>query len=161
MATRQDRKTYDFKSVGNLSSKTIADRYSPEPVAIGITTPMQLGNGSNIFKMHYDLEKQISDNLRNLVLTNHGERLGRYDFGANIMELVFELGTDDFDQEAMMRIKNSVSKFMPFVQLEGFAVEIDHYDNKEVSKVNIFVTYTIPRISRKKIGLKVTMYSGG
>ena len=154
MATRQDRKTYDFKSVGNLSSKTITDRYIPEPVAIGITTPMQLGNGSNIFKMHYDLEKQISDNLRNLVLTNHGERLGRYDF-------VFELGTDDFDQEAMMRIKNSVSKFMPFVQLEGFAVEIDHYDNKEVSKVNIFVTYIIPRISRKKIGLKVTMYSGG
>ena len=50
---------------------------------------------------------------------------------------------------------------MPFVQLEGFAVEIDHYDNKEVSKVNIFVTYIIPRISRKKIGLKVTMYSGG
>ena len=94
-------------------------------------------------------------------MTNHGERLGRYDFGANIMELVFELGADDFDQEAMMRIKNSVSKFMPFVQLEGFAVEIDHYDNKEVSKVNIFVTYTIPRISRKKIGLKVTMYSGG
>lgn len=161
MATRQDRKTYDFKSVGNLTSRTVAERYTPEPVPIGIVTPLQLGNGSNIFKMHYDLEKQIQDNLRNLVLTNHGERIGRYDFGANLMELCFELGSENGDQEAMIRIKEAVGKFLPFIQLEGFAVEVDHFDNKDVAKVDIFLTYSIPKISRNKHGLKVALYVAG
>ena len=122
---------------------------------------MQLGSGANLYKMHYELEDQIRDNLRNLVLTNKGERLGRYDFGANLMSLVTELGTETADQQAMLRIKKSVSKYLPFVNLIGFATEVDHFDNKEVAKVDLFLTYTIPRLSQKQHGLKVTLYSVG
>ena len=161
MATRQDRKTYSFKSVGDLTTNVIEERYSALPTPVGIKTPLQLGNGTNIYKMHYSLQDQIKDNLRNLVLTNNGERLGRPDFGANLLEMSLELGSEDADQKAMIRIKDAVGKYLPFVRLVGFATEVDHFDNKEVAKVDIFLTYTIPRISTKQHGLKVTLYTAG
>ncbi len=161
MASRQDRKEYSFKSVGTKASVTAAQRYNPNPTPVGIVTPMQLGNKNNIFKMHYSLEDTIKDNLRNLVLTNHGERLGRYDFGANLMGLSLELGTETADSEAMLRIKTSVQKYLPFVTLIGFATEVDRFDNKEVAKVDLFLTYTIPRLGMKQHGLKVTLYTAG
>ena len=161
MATRQDRKTYSFKSVGDLTTNVIEERYSALPTPVGIKTPLQLGNGTNIYKMHYSLQDQIKDNLRNLVLTNNGERLGRPDFGANLLEMSLELGSEDADQKAMVRIKDAVGKYLPFVTLVGFATEVDHFDNKEVAKVDIFLTYTIPRISTKQHGLKVTLYTAG
>lgn len=161
MAKRQDRKVYSFKSVGDLDDDRIAQNYIPEPTPIGIKTPLQLGNGTNIYKMHYKLEDQIRDNLRNLVLTNQGERLGRYDFGANLLELVTELGSEEADARAMKRIKRATIKYLPFVNLVGFATETDHFDNSEVAKVDLFITYTIPRISNKQRGLKVTLYSAG
>jgi len=161
MATRQDRKTYSFKSVGIRTDNVIEERYSALPTPVGIKTPLQLGNGTNIYKMHYSLQDQIKDNLRNLVLTNNGERLGRPDFGANLLEMSLELGSEDADQKAMVRIKDAVGKYLPFVTLVGFATEVDHFDNKEVAKVDIFLTYTIPRISTKQHGLKVTLYTAG
>ena len=161
MATRQDRKTYSFKSVGDLTTNVIEERYSALPTPVGIKTPLELGNGTNIYKMHYSLQDQIKDNLRNLVLTNNGERLARPDFGANLLEMSLELGSEDADQKAMIRIKDAVGKYLPFVQLVGFATEVDHFDNKEVAKVDIFLTYTIPRISTKQHGLKVTLYTAG
>ena len=162
MATRQDRKLYSFKSVGARSdSLTQERRITPEPTPIGLKTPLQLGNGTNIFKMHYSLEDAIKDNLRNLIMTNTGERLGRPNFGANLMELALELGTETSDQQAMMRIKESAAQFLPFVNLVGFATEVDRFDNKEVAKVDLFITYTIPKISTKQHGLKITLYTAG
>ena len=161
MASRQDRKEYSFKSVGSKNEAVVSQRYNPNPTPIGIATPMQLGNKTNIFKMHYSLEDTIKDNLRNLVLTNHGERLGRFDFGANLMPLVLELGTEELDNEAMLRIKTAVTKYLPFVNLIGFATEVDRFDNKEVAKVDLFLTYTIPRLGMKQHGLKLTLYTAG
>ena len=85
---RQTRKEYSFRSVGNTkrdSQNTIEKKERPP---IGIKTPIQLSNKDGLFEMHRDVADQISDNLRNLILTNHGERLGFYDFGANIRPLV-------------------------------------------------------------------------
>ena len=162
MATRQDRKLYSFKSVGATSdSLTRERRIAAEPTPIGLKTPLQLGNGTNIFKMHYSLEDSIKDNLRNLVMTNTGERLGRPNFGANLMELALELGTESSDQQAMMRIKEAAATFLPFVNLVGFASEVDRFDNQEVAKVDLFITYTIPKISAKQHGLKITLYTAG
>lgn len=161
MATRQDRKQYSFKSVGDLTENVIEERYNATPTPVGIKTPLQLGNGTNIYKMHYSLQDQIRDNLRNLILTNKGERLARPDFGANLLELVTELGSENADQKAMIRIKNTARKYLPFVTLVGFATEVDHFDNKDVAKVNLFITYTIPRISNKQHGLKITLYNAG
>lgn len=158
----QTRKVYSFKSSGKTKSELEQEEQeSPTKLPIGIRTPIQLSRGTGLFEMHTDMGRQISDNLRNLILTNHGERLGFYDFGANLRPLVFDLGTDDGDAKAIDRIRNAVGKYMPFVTLQNFQVFIDRHDNKQLAKVGIQVTYGIPLLDQAVRSLEVMLYMGG
>ena len=163
MSTRnQTRKVYSFVSSGTVVNQdNVGTTTSVAKPPIGIKTPLQIAAGEGLFEMHTDISKTISDNLRNLLLTNHGERLGFFDFGANLRPILFDLGTDTGDAEAVSRIKGSVQKYMPFVSLQQFQVFVDRRDNKEVAKVGIQVTYMIPRINDAVRSLEVMLYMGG
>ena len=157
---RQDAKVYSFKSVGELHVDHFKEKLVVEKPPIGIKTPLELGGQHGIFKMHTDLGKQISDNLRNLILTNHGERLGNYFFGANLMPMAFRLGEPDWDQRAMEQIKVACSRYLPFVQLEGFSPSVEKRDTQEVGKIDIMITYRVPRVSSDLKALRVRLYTG-
>ena len=84
-----------FKSAGTLATD---DKYSGtvESVPIGIKTPLQFGLvKSGIFDMNFEYADQINDNLKNLIMTNYGDRLGLYKFGANLRQLVSERTSRD------------------------------------------------------------------
>ena len=163
MSTRnQTRKVYSFVSSGVVvNSDPVPTTRTPAKPPIGIKTPLQISAGDGLFEMHTDISKQISDNLRNLLLTNHGERLGFFDFGANLRPILFDLGTDTGDAEAISRIKGAVLKYMPFGSLQQFQVFVDRRDNKEVAKVGVQITYMIPRINDALRSLEVMLYMGG
>jgi len=127
MATRErdttESTTISFKSAGEkieefLAKETAVQTSRDRP--IGIKTPLQLGQG-DLFVTHTRLSDQITDNLRNLILTNAGERLGNPAFGANLRSVQF--GTANKEQaeiEIMAKIQDAVRKFMPFVSLVDF-----------------------------------------
>ena len=155
-----------FKSVGKLKSNYQASqKISQRP--IGIVTPLRLASKrQGPFEMHYSAADQINDNLRNLILTNNGERLGRYNFGANIKNLVFELTSkEDFEEEAMLRIKDAVDKTLPVVELETFESDFMSIDNDNVSnglgRIILKIKYNIPRIRIVGRTLEVILYVGG
>ena len=153
---------YSFKSSGNTT--TDENGYANVEVKkmpIGISTPIQIQLGQGLFVMHTDITKVISDNLRNLILTNHGERLGFPDFGANLRPILFDLGQESGDQLAISRIRNTVTKYMPFVSLQGFQTYIDALDENTIAKIGIQVTYTIPAIDNIIRSLEVMLYVGG
>jgi phage baseplate assembly protein W len=162
----QIRKKYDFSSVGELKedldksrSQSAQDRVQ---LPIGIKVPLSLGEGSDgLLKMHYDIEPAIADNFRNMVMTNHGERLGLYDFGANLTGLAFELGTDEFDSEAIRRIRRTTEKYMPYVQLLTFEPLVDRNDNKEVAKVGVRITYRVNALSQKDRVIEAIVFVAG
>jgi len=158
----QTRKSYSFKSAGLKEEDQEEVIPKAQKLPIGIATPIQLSrDAGGLLIMHKDIDKQLSDNLRNLLLTNHGERLGFYDFGANLRPLVFDLGTDTADSEAIRRIKSTTNKYMPFISLEGFQVFVDRHDNKDVAKVGIQITYRIPRLDTALRTLELMLYMGG
>jgi len=162
MAKVRERKVYSFKSVGEKQEEfeaKIKGRLATDKPPIGIKTPLELGEQS-LFKMHTDLGKNISDNLRNLILTNHGERLGMYDFGANLLPLSMEFGTENFDSAAIQRISRAVRRYMPFIDLGTFESFSERTDNKVVAKAGIRITYTIPNIDNNPRMLEVIIYSG-
>jgi hypothetical protein len=95
--------------------------------------------------MHFDFAEQMDDNLRNLIQTNFGDRLGLYNFGANLRPLLTEYtNKEDFDSEAMIRINTAISKWMPFVTPLGFDSKNDLEDNKYTAIVKIFLSYSVP-----------------
>lgn len=151
---------YSFKSVGKTQAATAAEVLPVTPVPIGIKTPVRLGGDSGIFEMHTSMADQVHDNLRNLMLTNWGERLGLYNFGANLRPLTSELVAQEaFDAEAISRIRAAVAAWMPFVDLEDFASLIDHSENKNTAVYRITVTYNVPALGVKARALQVTLYA--
>ena len=155
----------DFKSVGTRARTLLSSSYEVEPTPIGIRTPLRLGEGhGGIFGMYTSLQQTLNDNFKNLLLTNHGERLAIYDFGANLQPLTMESATydkDQFDAEAVIRIKTATHKFMPFLELMTFVSTTDHYDNKSVGKIKIRIEYNIPRLALTNQVQEITLFIGG
>lgn len=148
-----------FKDVGiqNTVQNAVISTIAPKP--IGIKTPLELDEDQsiNIFKMHYSLSDQFADNLRNLILTNHGERLAMYDFGANLRPLLTDFSNkDNFDQEAMKRIKSAAAKYMPFVNLLGYESKVDRRENVYTGIVNILVAFQVATFPEQLV--EVTLF---
>tara|TARA_Y100000034_G_C6691855_1_gene304664 strand:+ start:28 stop:522 length:495 start_codon:yes stop_codon:yes gene_type:complete len=157
-----NRKSYSFQSAGkNVNDPALFPESTSLPKPIGIKTPLQLAAGNGLFEMHTDLAKQISDNMRNLILTNYGERLGFYDYGANLGPLLFDLGTEAADAIAISRIRKGIEKYMPFVALSEFQVYVDREDNAATGKVGIQITYKIPKVDNYIRSLEIMLYVGG
>ncbi len=159
--TTNNRKVYSFKSVGELERD---NRQNDETVVvklpIGIATPVSLGNNS-LLKMHTSQINVIKDNFRNMLMTNHGDRLGFYDFGANLEELTFELGSEETDAEATRRIAKTTAKYMPFINLDTFEPFKENFDNQHTGKIGIRVTFTVPKLSNKTNAVEVLLYVAG
>jgi phage baseplate assembly protein W len=94
-------------------------------------------------------------------MTNHGERLGLYDFGANLRELSFESGQDDFDSQAVIRIKTTVNKYMPFVNLSTFESKPTPNKAGNIDRVDIKITYNVPRLGVRQRELIATIFVRG
>lgn len=146
-----------FKNVGKTVETVKTESIKETPLPIGIKTPLRPGsNGEGVFAMHYNLADQVHDNLRNLILTNWGERLGLYDFGANLKELTSEYTSrDDFDNEAVIRIKNAVTKWMPFVQLGDFEPLPDL--ETDAAFIRFRITYDIPLLNVSSKALEIIL----
>jgi phage baseplate assembly protein W len=152
--------SYSFKSVGKTQEQINLEVLKSTPIPYGIKTPLQLGTTEGIIAMNYSLEDQFADNLRNLLLTNWGERLGLYDFGANLKPITTELvSQDDFDNEAISRIKSAVERWMPFIDLEDFSSSIDRNENINTAIVKITISYNIPALQAFNKRLQIVLYA--
>ena len=159
----QVRRTYDFKSVGQLQDtyeKNVEDLEVKMP--IGIRTPISFtSSGNSMFDMSYDIASQIKDNLRNLLATNHGERLSLSDFGANLLPLAFEFTAEDTDEEAARRIIKAVKKYMPFVELDVFEPSIEKSNDEDVIRSKIKVMYSVPNLALTNQAIEVIIFVAG
>jgi phage baseplate assembly protein W len=152
-----------FKSVGitGVDFTTQQTAVTPAPLPIGIITPIQLGaNNEGLLAMSYSVAAQMKNNLRDLVMTNWGERVALYDYGANLGPLVteYEMGRDAFNDAAMQRISIAVSKYMPYVTLEGFdsTSERTFTTDPGLGIIVILLDYSIPKASVPTTRLRIT-----
>ena len=156
-----------FKSSG-IQTDDPNLRKNIEVPPVGIKTPIDMGTGrSGIFQMSYSSAQQVADNLKNLISTNYGERVGNYYYGANLRPLTTELTSqDDFDGEAMLRIQSAVRNFMPYVELETFNSNFDlsivpSPEYAGIAAVTLTVKYSVPQLRISGKGLEVTLYCIG
>lgn len=155
-------RVYSFKSSGETPQR-VRDRLNQQVVEppVGIKTPLELGQGDDgLLKMTRSVEEAIADNLRNLLLTNRGERLMDYQFGADLKELTFELGDEDFDAEAINRINSAVGRYLPFVNLLTFEPFRDGAEDS-VARIGFRITYSVPIINETERKLEVILYAVG
>ena len=150
--------SFKFKNTGQdineikkrlKNNNNIVDQAS---IPVGIKTPLQKGSvkGETLFKMHFDIFDQITDNLRNLLMTQKGERLGRPSFGTNLYQIYSQTNVENPDELAIQEISRTVGIFMPKVSLEDFESKIIKNGANEEVIYNIKVYYKVPSLSEKK-----------
>jgi phage baseplate assembly protein W len=160
--------SYSFKSSGFRNRGPTKQEINEKPLLpIGFKTPLEKSDfDSNVFVMHNKVEDQIQDNLKNLLLTNKGERLGRFNFGASLRDLTFEIiSSENFEGILMNRIKESVQTFMPYVELDNFTsqkIKINTESSPQsMTKVVIRVDYNVPNIGSTDKSLELILYVAG
>jgi len=159
-----------FKNVG-FTSQDRRFKKKVSLIPVGIKTPLALSNADrdSLFEMNFEPSIQIHDNLRNLILTNNGERLGRFNYGADLRSLNFDYSaSEEFENEAALRIQSAVEASMPYVELDELEVRgIDRSKNRDnqippgMALVEITLKYNIPKIKIVGKLLQVVLYVGG
>ena len=159
---QKEAKVYSFKSVGTLNTDRWRENPAlPNEIPIGLKTPIRFGKSNDgLFMMNKKMSDQIQDNFRNMILTNHGERLGIYDFGANLEPLIHDLGDGATDSEAIRRIAQTTAKYMPYIELSTFEAFQEQGQHGLPNRVGIRIIYSVSKIAMVDKILEVVLWTG-
>ena len=101
-------------------------------------------------------------------MTNHGERLGRYNYGANLNSLIFEYSNNSkFEEIIEGRIVDETQKEMPEIQILSVdplivdKTEKNDLNRLGLTKVRLQIQYVIPKFQSPRLGLEVDLVVGG
>lgn len=98
-------------------------------MSIGISFPIALSTGSlGYLEVTSDVASAITSNVKALLLTNWGERLMHFDFGCNLREFVFEPRTQQLRSRIAERVKNQLTRWMPFLVLSELFIVFGEED---------------------------------
>lgn len=112
-------------------------------MATGISAklPLAYTKADGPYLLTKDLTENTKQNLKNIILTNPGERVMDTDFGLGFSALLFQNANDDIMEDIKERLFIQVDKYLPFVQLINVVTEIR--ENTAYLKVE----YLIPSLS--------------
>ena len=102
-------------------------------VYIGLALPIK-PHDNNIFSLTKNSFDQVRHNLRNLLLTNVGERVYQPEFGSRLRELCFEQLDESLPQRVEDEVRRAVNFWLPYVNI----VEVETL-TQEDNKSKIFV----------------------
>ena len=77
-----------------LGNKLVKDTKQYNDYAIGITLPIQNGNGG-YFNQSFITSEQIKSNIKNLLLTKKYERVMQPELGSGLQDLLFVFNDED------------------------------------------------------------------
>ena len=98
----------------------------------GLIFPLEFTDQNAGYKLA-DLKETVRFNLKNIILTNPGERVMIPDFGVGIRQALFEFSTADLTADMIGLIDEQISFYAPYVTiLDIFA--------KPISEQKIFVS---------------------
>jgi len=103
---------------------------------VGITYPIQRGN-TGYFSQSTSILEQTKSNLKNLILTRKGERVGLPTFGCDLSRILFEQLSDETNEQARLSIVEAIDSWLPFIEL----VEFDISQNELENRYDIYCLY--------------------
>ena len=109
-------------------------------VKIGVSLPMDHIDGSGFFPGTSTTLTQTSSNIRNLLLTNKGERVGQPDFGCGLLQVLFEPMSDDLLESVRATIEEAIAFWLPHVTINKIEVE---RDSVEQHQLNIILEFAL------------------
>ena len=111
---------------------------------IGVQFPLSYGGTYGFFNQSKTLFEQVKSNIRNLILTNLGERIFQPELGSNVQSIIFENITNDLISDVRDKVEEAVreaiSQWLPYVILNEVNV---FQDENNQNKVFVQIEYSI------------------
>jgi phage baseplate assembly protein W len=110
-------------------------------MAIGLTMPFAQTTSSLGYLAFSTKDTEATlHNMKSLVLTNWGERLGHYYLGCNLIEYLFNQETDETQEKIIQRIESQVASWLPYVNIESLQVS---FVGQEEHGIRVQITFNI------------------
>ena len=105
---------------------------------IGLSFPLRKDK-FNDFAMTKNSLEQARHNLKNLLLTFPGERVGQPEFGSRLRALCFEQQDDELPGQIEEEVKQTVSSWLPYINIQEVNTLTEDGD---LNKIFVEVKYT-------------------
>ena len=110
-----------------------------EDVYIGVGLPLG-HNLQGFFERTKTSLEQSKHNIKNLLLTRKGERLGNPTFGSDLFAVLFEQEGDDIETKVEEAVRSAMSEFLPFVNI----ISIDSvFSEANPNIVNVSIRFSL------------------
>ena len=116
-------------------ASTIENNLNPD-THFGLSFPLGYA-GSGLFNRTKTLEQQAVHNIKNLLLTNLGERPHQPEFGSRLLEVVFEFKDDALIEEV---INEAVNKWLPYISINSVTTTVD---NVNPNRINVSIDFSV------------------
>jgi|TARA_R110000765_G_scaffold404201_1_gene500390 phage baseplate assembly protein W len=124
-------------------------------VFIGVSLPLGHGNEGFFAKTKTTLD-QARHNIRNLLLTIKGERLGNPTFGSNLYRVLFEPDDGNIASSIEEAIREAMGEWLPYINIKS----IDVTTSGELQNaVNVRIDFTI-NVDQKVAQLDLNLKKG-
>ena len=123
-------------------------------VYIGLALPIK-PDDNNVFSLTKNSYDQVRHNLRNLLLTNVGERVYQPEFGSRLRELCFEQLDDTLPQRVEDEVRRAVNFWLPYVNIVSVET-LTQEDKKSKIFVRVQFSTTLNSQTLQQIELDAT-----
>ena len=130
-----------------------------EDTYIGLELPLT-HTQEGYFKRTKTALEQAKSNIKNLLLTNKGERLGNPNFGTNLISLVFSQENTDLEARVEEEIRASMAEFLPFINIVSIETNFSE-ENMSTAIVNLRFTLNVDTTSEENLTLDFSNYNLG
>ena len=123
-------------------------------VFIGVSLPLEYGSQGFFNKTRTTLQ-QTRSNIRNLLLTIKGERLGNPTFGSDLMTVIFEQDDGSLGNRIEEAIRASISEWLPYVNVKKVQTVADE---RNPNLLNVRIDFTIDidqKVSQLDLNLRL------
>ena len=102
-----------------------------DDIYVGIEFPLDHSQ-EGFFRRTKTIRQQVKSNIRNLLLTEKGERVFQPNFGSNLKSLLFEQITSTSLENVENDIRESLSTWLPYVNVNSLVVVQDDRNRNQV-----------------------------
>jgi len=114
---------------------------------ISVQYPLVRDEEDGFYKLNKNYPEMVSQNLKNLLLTEKGEKVMDPEFGVGLRSLMFEQNTEAVRSVASTRIQKQISKYMPFLKI----MNINYSDDRDRNSFHVSVKVDITPIGKQII----------
>ena len=113
-------------------------------VFVGLDLPIRKGDDRNgYFASTSTTIEAVKNNIRNLLLTEQGERLMQPNLGMNLRQYLFQ----QMDNDLILTIQNEIvdvfSTWLPFVEIQDIQLQSSLRDDNDNSILSINIVFNI------------------